>query len=168
MDHHDIVVEKLTECQGRLFAYIYSLTANADRSWDILQETNRVLWRRAEMYDASLDFVPWALKHAFNQVRASRQQENRDRHVYHEDATLQSIAEAWNQKKESPAARLVALEKCRERLKPEHRDLVKQFYDEGHSLAEIAKRSNKKENAISVALHRIRQLLADCIQKRLA
>ena len=35
------VVEKLTACQERLFAYIYSVTGDADLAKDLLQETNR-------------------------------------------------------------------------------------------------------------------------------
>ena len=71
-EHTALVVERLTEIQGRLFAYIYSLLADAEAARDVLQETNRLLWRRAGNYDAARDFLPWAMTHAFNQVRAAR------------------------------------------------------------------------------------------------
>ena len=44
-------VERLTGSQRRLYAYIYSLTANAHEAADILQETNRKLWELHEEFD---------------------------------------------------------------------------------------------------------------------
>ena len=35
-DHTSLVVEHLTACQGRLFAYIYSLTADPNSARDVL------------------------------------------------------------------------------------------------------------------------------------
>ena len=39
-------VQLLTENQNRIYGYIYSLLGNFERSADVLQETNLVLWRK--------------------------------------------------------------------------------------------------------------------------
>ena len=65
-------VELLTSSQGRLFAYIYSLTGDPEQTHDVLQETNRKLWLLMDEYDPKREFLPWAFKVGFNQVRAAR------------------------------------------------------------------------------------------------
>jgi RNA polymerase sigma-70 factor, ECF subfamily len=39
------LVSLMTQFQGRLYAYILSLIADADAANDVLQETNVVLWK---------------------------------------------------------------------------------------------------------------------------
>ena len=65
-------VELLTSSQGRLFAYIYSLTGDPEQTQDALQDTNRKLWLLMDEYDPRREFLPWAFKMAVNQVRAAR------------------------------------------------------------------------------------------------
>ena len=163
--HTALVVERLTAVQGRLFAYIYSLTADADGARDVLQETNRMLWRKAADYDAAKDFLPWAMTHAFNQVRAARSRAKRERLVFKEDATLDAISESAEQRQAGD--REVALEECLAGLTAKQRGLVERFYDKGESMAEIAAETKRRENTVAVTLHRIRRALAECIKGKL-
>ena len=166
--HSDLVVEKLTECQGRLFAYIYSLTANSNDAWDLLQETNRILWRKADDYDSSREFLPWAMTHAYNQVRTARKKGQRDRLVFQDESTLTQIADQWSENlQRDPAPRMLALEMCLARLENSQRQLIHRFYSDGKTISQLASEDGKNKNAIVVALHRIRQKLADCINKRM-
>ena len=168
VDQRDLVVRQLTECQSELYAYIYSLVVNADAAWDILQDANRTLWRKADEYDPDLDFLPWARAHAFNQVRTARKKYQRERLVFKESATLNELAEHWHDRPLNPPGdRTIALERCLEQLPKRSRSIVDQFYSAGKSLAEIAASENRRENTIAVTLHRIRQTLADCIRARL-
>lgn len=43
-----------------LHDYLFALIQDASRTNDILQETNLVLWRKADEYNASRPFLPWA------------------------------------------------------------------------------------------------------------
>jgi len=161
--HTTLVVERLTACQGQLFAYIYSLTADADGARDILQETNRLLWRKADDYDAGREFLPWAMTHAFNQVRAARTRSKRERLVFQDDATLERITEDTVEHGEGDH-RATALEECLQQLSAKQRALVERFYDRGETMAEIAASQAGRENTVAVTLHRIRQSLAECIR----
>ena len=159
--HTTLVVERLTACQGQLFAYIYSLTADADSARDVLQETNRLLWRRMGDYDATREFLPWAMAHAFNQVRAARTKHQRERLVFQEGDTLDRLSDdAAENAAAAGGDRAIALEECLQKLTTKQRALIEQFYGRGESLAEIAAADNRRENTIAVALHRLRQNLA--------
>jgi len=163
-----LVVEELTASQSRLYAYIFSLTQDANAAWDLLQETNRVLWSRAQHYDARLAFMPWALKHAYNQVRSWRKQQQREKLVFRDEATLVEVERAMSLRLISQDdERSIALEHCVERLSENQRQLVHRFYHDGTSLTEIAESQSTRANTLSVMLHRIRSTLAECIKLRL-
>ena len=65
-------VERLTEAQSALYGAIYTLLAGNAEVADVLQETNRVLWRKASTYDPTRPFLPWALAVARFEVLAHR------------------------------------------------------------------------------------------------
>lgn len=56
--------ELLAGHQQRLLSYIVSLIGDADSSWDVLQETNRVLLEKRGDFQAGTNFVNWALTDA--------------------------------------------------------------------------------------------------------
>ena len=166
-EHTTIVVERMTACQGQLFAYIYSLTADADGARDVLQETNRILWKKAGDYDAGREFLPWAMAHAFNQVRAARSKSKRERLVFGHDETIEQISpHAAEHASAGGGDRAIALEECLRKLTPKQRSLIERFYDRGETMAEIAESQERRENTVAVALHRLRQNLAECIRMR--
>jgi RNA polymerase sigma-70 factor (ECF subfamily) len=151
-------VQQLTGCQNRLYAYIYSLVGNSETARDVLQETNAVLWRKAEEYDSDRPFLPWALRIALNQVRAARTRLGRDRLVFHDEQTLESLSGEWL----SDAPSDMEIE-----LSSRNRDVVERHYRHDESLSSIAKTLNRTANAVGVMLHRIRRALAECIERTL-
>lgn len=157
-------VELLTTSQGRLFAYIYSLTGDPEQANDVLQETNRKLWQLMEEYDPKREFLPWAFKVGYNQVRAARKKVSRDRLVFQEDATLEAVHQEQMVQAEGPDERLRALEHCLGRLAPDQRQLVERYYRKAEPIKAIAESLERRANAVAVSLHRIRQALADCIR----
>ena len=79
----------------RLEAIHALATADPELAKDVLQETNRLLWRRAPDYDPRREFLPWAFAHAFNQVRAARKRLRRERLVFHQDDTCKTPVELF-------------------------------------------------------------------------
>ena len=67
-------MQLLTGTQSRLYAYICSLIGGAAGARDVLQETNLVLWDKAQEYDPARPFLPWAYRIAYLQVLAYRKQ----------------------------------------------------------------------------------------------
>ena len=86
-------MRELTRCQNGIIAYILSLVGNPDRTRDIQQETNVVLWRKAEEFKAGSNFVPWALGIARMQVLSFRRDHQRDRHVFDDQVFKQLTSE---------------------------------------------------------------------------
>lgn len=161
----DKYVSLLTGCQVRLYAYIYSLTGNAEQARETLQETNHRLWEIRDQYDESREFLPWAFAVSYNEVRTARKNVQRDRLVFHDEETLHVIADAqveWNARFDE---RSLALETCFGRLSIEQREMVEKYYTGMSSVKSIAEAMNRSANAVAVTLHRIRQTLADCVRK---
>ncbi len=63
-------VRLMTEHQGRLFAYVYSLLGNPDAANDVLQEVNVVLWRDSKEFRPGTNFKAWSFRIAHFQVMA--------------------------------------------------------------------------------------------------
>ena len=163
----DLIVSLITRHQGALRGYIQALMPEADRQVDdVLQETNLVLWHKAEQYDPSRPFMPWACGVAFFQVKAARRDEARDRHVFDSELLDQIAAEDFADAEET--SRLDrALQECLASLPLEKRELILRRYEPGSSVAVIAAERNQTPNAVSLELHRIRQLLETCVGKKL-
>ncbi len=87
-------VERLTAAQSALYGSIHTLLAGQPDVADVLQETNRVLWRKADAYDPARPFLPWALTIARFEVLAHRKRQSRDRLVF-DDGLLGQIAEEY-------------------------------------------------------------------------
>lgn len=162
-------VQQLTSCQNRLYAYIYSLIGNAENAWDVLQETNTVLWGKADEYDPQRPFLPWALRVALNQVRAARTRLGRDRLVFHEQKTLEALTSEWlgDAAGGAPSDVEIAMDGCLKSLPTRHRDVIERYYKHGESLRTIAETLSRTANAVAVMLHRIRRALAECIRSAL-
>lgn len=158
-------VARLTAAQSALYGSIHTLLAGDAGVADVLQETNRVLWQKAEAYDATRPFLPWALSVARFEVLAHRKRQSRDRLVF--DATLlEQIAEEYDRQSAQDGA-LQALERCLQKLPAAQRELVDQRYAQGASVNDIAARQGRAANAVSATLYRIRSLLAQCLERSL-
>lgn len=164
MQYSDIV-NRLTESQARLYAYIMSILPDPDQAHDVLQNTNRVLWEKADAYDPKVPFMTWACGVARNQVRAYCRDKRRDRHILSEDVADLIADEVPF---EHTNQRLNALHQCLKKLPPSQRAIVDQRYGPNGSVAQIARQSGRPAASISMSLGRIRKALAECIQRTLA
>lgn len=160
-------VQLLTAHQSMLYAYIRSLMPNSDGVQDVLQETNIVLWRRSEEFEAGSNFVAWACKVAYYQVLAFYRDNKRDSMVF--NIELVSLLAKQNEEKLSGALELQQiLSRCLSKLTEQSRRLIQQRYATGGSVQTIAAEQGRSVGAISQTLYRIRQLLQECVQKTLA
>lgn len=160
-------VQQLAESQNRLYGYVYSLLGDHSAAADVLQETNLVLWRKLDEFNASKPFLPWAFAIARFQVLACIRDRKRDRLLL--DAEL---AEALAGAVEQQASRLpetrTALRTCLGTLSDGNRALIEQRYFEGKSIAELCESLGRKASAVKVSLLRVRRALAECVERRLA
>lgn len=152
----------MTEHQGRLFGYLYSLLGDADQANDVLQETNVILWRDNREYRPGSNFKAWAFRVAHFQMMAFRQRQIRDRLVFEEDL-VGIMADEGKAVDEHFDARQKLLDGCLEKLSETHRDLIRRRYALGESLQSIGERRRMSANAVTQALFRLRQSLMHCV-----
>jgi RNA polymerase sigma-70 factor (ECF subfamily) len=153
----------VTEHQSDLFGFICYLLGGSEDAWDVLQETNVVLWEKAREFDASRKFAPWAFQVARYQVLAYRERHHRDRHFF-SDGVINALAEELRGSHVHSDVRLSALEACIDQLAGLHRQMVERRYKYGESVAEIATHLGRSANAVAAALYRLRRSLAECIE----
>ena len=161
--------------QPRLYGYILSLTGQSATAKDVLQETNLVLWRKAETFRPGTNFTAWAIRVAHFQVLSQRQRQRRDQsRLVFDDALMELMAgeseeEALAQDNRTQAlkVRAEALQDCLLKLPPRQRDLVRRRYLDGQSVAVLSEALGEPANRISQILFRARKGLLDCLSVRL-
>lgn len=159
-------VQQLASFQNKLYAYILMLLPNHAAAEDVLQETNLVLWRKLGEFVEGTDFASWAYRIAHYQVLAWFRDVRRDRLVFDPQLLNQLGAEAELLSGELDDRRL-ALRLCMNKLTDHERQLLRQRYDAGRSIKEIAAELGLSPGAVATTLYRIRNDLQQCIQRNL-
>jgi RNA polymerase sigma-70 factor (ECF subfamily) len=160
-------VQLLTGVQSRLYAYICTLLCESAGARDVLQETNLVLWDKAGEYDPARPFLPWAYRIAYLQVLAYRKSCARSRLVF-DDLLVSELAEETTRHGADFDQRLEALGHCIGKLPAPRREMLDRRYGQGDSVEQIAERLRKAPNVVAASLYRIRKMLMECIESRLA
>jgi RNA polymerase sigma-70 factor (ECF subfamily) len=161
------VVRQITACQSALYAYVCVLLGTSAGAADVLQETNVVLWEKADEYDPARPFLPWACRFAHFQVLAHRKRLSRDKLVF-DDELLAAVSDALLRRDEAADRELEALDGCIGKLPPRQRDVLDARYREGEPVESIARRTGSSPNALAAELYRVRKLLMDCIRRTLS
>jgi RNA polymerase sigma-70 factor, ECF subfamily len=166
-DRATVFVELLTSHQRKLFAYIATMLLGDSAAADVLQETNLNLWSHMGEFDFTRPFLPWAFGFARQRVLAHRKANCRSRLVFGDevldlvhDQCMKAVSEADD--------RLIALRKCLEKLEPKQAALIRERYVVRTPVRILAARSSDTAHNLSSRLHRIRKILARCIESKLA
>ena len=160
-------LEAFTESQSALRGYCLSSIGNPEDAKDVFQKTCLALWKKSEEWNPEIPFLKWAFSFARFEVLAHLRDAGRDRLVFDEDVMTKMMGSA-ERIVELHSERSVALEICLQKLKPEHRDLLTDFYIGGYSMKEISQQTNRGLSAIKVMMMRLRNTLATCIEEQLA
>ena len=133
---------------------------------DLAQETLLIAFRKLPELDATLPLGPW-LRGIAMHLLANYRRKFRAIPIGLSDE-LQVLVDARMDLADRESERMSALRECLETLDGPARSLVNERYADGATLDELAARSRRKTSAISMQLHRLRGLLAGCIERRLA
>jgi RNA polymerase sigma-70 factor (ECF subfamily) len=157
----------LTQSQGRLYAYILSLLPESNTARDVLQETNVVLWRKADQFVEGTNFIAWAYSIARTMVLTSYRQRQRDRHIFDESLVAMLADESEDSDREPDLCSRI-LDECLLTLSPKQRELLTQRYGPSGSVAAIARGLGRTPASVSVTLSRLRHALVQCVRRKLA
>jgi RNA polymerase sigma-70 factor (ECF subfamily) len=156
-------VEILGAHERELFGYIFSLTANWDDSQEIMQRLRIRVWEQFDRYDHERPFGAWARAIAYYLVLAFRKERSRQRE-YFTERVIQLLDEAYAKSSESVGQSREALVECLAKLPEAKQKLVTDYYSPGGA-AELARTLGMTANSLRQAVHRIRRMLHECVQR---
>jgi RNA polymerase sigma-70 factor, ECF subfamily len=160
-------IGEFTRSQRRLYLFILSQVGNPQDAEDILQETNVIIWRKADQYQPGTKFLAWSAQIASFEIMKFRSKRRRDRLCF-SDEFVQEIAAEALQRADELEQRRNALQQCLQKLKPRDRELIQLRYAPGESGKHLASEIGRPPNSVYQSLGRIRRTLWECVQRRLA
>ena len=160
-------VQLFTKSQRPLYLFILGQTGSVQDAEEVLQNTNLVIWRKSTQFDPGTNFFAWACQIARYEVLQHRQRFRRDKLKFSEEF-LDVVSRESEARLEDPEPTRLALEQCIQKLSARDRDLIRERYQPGSSGKDLASDLGRPANSVYQSLGRIRKVLLECIQRRLA
>ncbi len=161
-------VKLLVSHQSLIRAYVISLLPGLPEAEDVIQNTNQVLWTKRDQFTLGTNFKAWALTTARFQAMALQQKLRNDRRQPLDEDVMELVAEkAAEMDVAELNRRLNDLNDCIGQLQVRDQELVLHRYWKQSGLAEYAHQTGRSVGALKVALHRIRQSLRLCLERKL-
>jgi len=163
--NYEWFVQLLTKHERSIRAYIRAGLPSGQDVAEVMQEVSLIAWRKfSDLENPDTDFARWATVIARYEIMKYRRTKARDRLVLGENVIEMINAEGLE---EAPGreSQLSALEFCLKKLPEERRELVLEAHVSGTSITEMAERIGKSRNALYQLLWRIRQELAECVER---
>lgn len=158
---------QLTRHQLRLRGLVRCLLFDSGQCDDVLQDVNVTLLRKSGEFQPGTDFWAWAVQVARYQVLTHAKRLGRDRLVFDDDV-LALLCDDAQERLTQLDDRREALTGCLEQLPAPQRQLLEMRYSLGQSLDDISRALSRPEGSIRQTLYRIRELLLNCVERRLA
>ena len=158
------IEELIKQAQSDLFGYILKRVFDPEFAKDILQETNLVIWKKAEDFTPGTSFTSWSFKIAHFQILSALQKKKKVTLV-NNDKIIDSLISF--EKEENSDFRKEALKECLKQLPPKSSELMNSHYFKKIKINDIADDWSKSPNAISKLIHRCRIVLMHCINRKL-
>jgi RNA polymerase sigma-70 factor, ECF subfamily len=162
----DKFVALYTGCQRHLYVYIRSHVPAAADCDDVIQNVAAVLWAKFETYQPDASFLHWAIGVARLEVLKYRQKQGRGLRFRAE--MLDLVAKETLEMSERADILCEALRKCTQKLSPWNLVVLRQRFEAGKSVQEIAKGFGRSENTIYRTLQNIYDTLYECVQAEVA
>lgn len=160
-------IQLLTTHQSRLYAYAFSLLGNREQAQEVMQETNIILWRKADQFQLGTNFGAWMMKIAYYQVLEHRRKLNRQALFVVDEDFLSELAEEAKVSTEHIEEQQMALHACLGKLPDRQRDLVRRRYSDGASIKSVAAQVGSAVSAVKQTLFRARCNLIECVRFRM-
>ena len=149
-----------------VLAYLYSGLTDYHAVEDVFQEVCLIAVQKAADYQDGTNFVAWARTIARHKLR---EQLRKRSGVLLDDPFFEGLERAFDEARAAldPDLRKDALRHCLGKLQDGARQIVALRYDEGLDAAAIADRMGRSRAAVNSLLQRVREILKDCVERRL-
>ena len=162
--------ERLTrlwlEAEPAVRAFVGAAVRGFHDAEDVFQQVALTVARRFDEFDDSRPFVAWALWLAKSRITDHYRKQGRERLVF-SDGLLEQLAEMLVLQQPESSARQEGLEQCIEKLPEKSRRLLRLRYVEDRPMEEVANALKSTAGSVRVMLFRIRDLLAECIEREM-
>ena len=156
----------LTEHEKTFSIYVTGLVRSIHDAQDILQDGKIIMWRYFDKFELGTNFLAWGRKILFHQILAYRRKAKKEQHTYLSEETIgvldQQIEMAMKEKRW--VDREAALQVCLQKMKLNHREIIRMRYRDEFSIESISRETKKSETAIYQLLYRLRIALFDCVE----
>lgn len=149
-----------------VLAYLYSVLGDYHAVEDVFQEVCLVAVQKAGDFEDGTNFAAWARVIARNKLR---EQLRKRSGILLNDEFFEGLDRAFDEARArlDPDPRKEALRHCLSELQQGARQIVSLRYDQGLDPAAIAAQTGKSRAAVNSLLQRIRELLKECVERRL-
>lgn len=160
------LMQLMMKHRRQILAYLLGLVGDLNEAEDLLQRSSVVLCEKFDEFKPDSDFVAWACRIAWWEVRSAQRDYARSKVVF-SDAVLEKLSIERISSGQSVDVRVEALQKCVTRLHPRDRQFILTRYSASGSVEEAAKQSGRTIAAAYKMLTRLRRLLRDCVEAKL-
>ena len=172
VDGRDIraFTELVRQHQAGLRAFIRALGVEADWVDDLAQEAFVVAWQKRERFESGKDFGRWLRGIVRHLIANERRKEARRARLLHgplTDLLLEPAAEESSPAEIETSSLLQALNECVAQLPERSRALLRGRYEQSEDAPALAARFHQGAEAIRQSLHRIRETVKQCVERKL-
>ena len=160
------LVRLLIAERGKVLAFIRSIVRREHLAEDVFQDVSILAMRKQDEIRDEHHFLRWvrtaARLEALNAVRRAKLRE-----LTLDDQVLDGLEAHWRRYDDNPDAQLsAALSECLTALPPGAQRIIRERYESGRSVGELAKAMNRPVESLYVAISRIYRTLSDCVARR--
>lgn len=174
MSSQDAQIDKLkkltvlwADAQPKVAGFVGAFIHNFTDAQDIVQEVAQAAVESIDSYDLAKPFGPWILGVARFKVIDHLRKHGKDRLVFDSESITQ-LAGAYAKQDDQLDDMKAALSDCMQNLSKRDRQALDLRYVDNAKPAEVADELHIKPGTARVLLHRIRQALAQCVERKLA
>lgn len=160
------LMQLMMKHRRQILSYLLSLVGDLSEAEDLLQRSSVVFCEKFGEFKPDSDFVAWACRIAWWEVRSAQRDYARSKVVF-SDAVLEKLSAESGSSSPSVDIRIEALQNCMTRLHPRDRQFILTRYSTDGSVEEAAKQSGRTIAAAYKMLTRLRRLLRDCVEAKL-
>ncbi len=156
-----------TKYQRRIYLYILSMVPYPSEAEEILQNTNLIIWKKAQQFEVGTNFFAWACQIAHYEILKFRKKKGRDKHQF-SDEFVSQVAEAVRENQDVFELRRTALTHCLSKLRKKDRELIQRRYQGDNQGKDLADDLGRPANSVYQSLGRVRRTLFECINRYIA
>lgn len=156
-----------SEAQPVVAAMIAGAVVDFQHAEDLVSQVAETVVMKFDDFDRSRPFTPWALGIAKKMILRHYERRAGERLVFFDEHILSEMAIAQEEVAGEATERLAAMRKCLAEIKGKTRRVMEMRYLHGLKPQAIGDALDMTSNAVWVMLHRGREAVARCIDRKL-